>query len=133
MGKLGTKRQCQACGAKFYDLRKKPVICPRCGAEVDLSRIAKVSEADAPPKQAPAAARKTEAAKSSNWSPGQVKAIDAVGKWLREGHPQVFRLFGYAGVGKTTLARSIAEAQDPLTQRIRRCQRGGGRRAELHP
>ena len=37
------------------------------------------------------------------------RALDAVGQWLRKGEPQVFRLFGYAGVGKTTLARHIAE------------------------
>jgi uncharacterized protein (TIGR02300 family) len=27
---LGTKRQCQSCGAKFYDLGKEPIICPKC-------------------------------------------------------------------------------------------------------
>jgi len=30
---LGTKRICVACGAKFYDLRRTPVVCPKCGAE----------------------------------------------------------------------------------------------------
>ena len=43
------------------------------------------------------------------WSPEQAAAIDQVGRWLKQGEPQVFRLFGYAGVGKTTLARHIAE------------------------
>ncbi len=28
---LGAKRQCQACGAKFFDLNKDPIICPKCG------------------------------------------------------------------------------------------------------
>jgi uncharacterized protein (TIGR02300 family) len=28
---LGTKRQCQNCGAKFFDLNKDPIVCPRCG------------------------------------------------------------------------------------------------------
>ena len=28
---LGAKRQCQACGAKFFDLNKDPIVCPRCG------------------------------------------------------------------------------------------------------
>ena len=27
---LGTKRQFQSCGAKFYDLGKDPIICPKC-------------------------------------------------------------------------------------------------------
>lgn len=29
---LGTKRVCQSCGAKFYDLAKDPITCPKCGA-----------------------------------------------------------------------------------------------------
>ena len=29
---LGAKRQCQHCGAKFFDLNKDPIICPKCGA-----------------------------------------------------------------------------------------------------
>ncbi|MFZ1959758.1 MAG: ATP-dependent RecD-like DNA helicase [Methylovirgula sp.] len=44
------------------------------------------------------------------WSPQQDGALKAVGAWLKRGEPQVFRLFGYAGSGKTTLARAIAEA-----------------------
>ena len=28
---LGTKRQCQNCGAKFFDLNKDPILCPKCG------------------------------------------------------------------------------------------------------
>lgn len=28
--KWGTKRTCQSCGAKFYDLRRDPIICPKC-------------------------------------------------------------------------------------------------------
>lgn len=39
------------------------------------------------------------------WSPQQDVALASVKKWLRaRGGPQVFRLFGYAGVGKTTIA-----------------------------
>ena len=26
----GTKRVCQSCGAKFYDLMRDPIICPMC-------------------------------------------------------------------------------------------------------
>lgn len=47
-----------------------------------------------------------------NWSPQQEQALAAVQSWLRagpgRGAPQVFRLFGYAGTGKTTLAREFA-------------------------
>ena len=44
----------------------------------------------------------------------QDAALSAVSDWLKakpghNGTPQVFRLFGYAGTGKTTLARHIAD------------------------
>jgi uncharacterized protein (TIGR02300 family) len=28
---LGAKRQCQNCGAKFFDMNKDPIVCPKCG------------------------------------------------------------------------------------------------------
>src|SRR5690606_3711953 len=51
------------------------------------------------------------------FSPQQDAALKAVANWLkarpgRGGTPQIFRLFGYAGTGKTTLARHLAEGVD---------------------
>jgi len=52
------------------------------------------------------------------WSEQQEKAIVAVDKWFtsfrtsRKTTNQVFKLFGYAGTGKTTLARHFAENVD---------------------
>lgn len=44
-----------------------------------------------------------------SWSPQQEQAIKAVRAWLADPNgPQVFRLFGYAGTGKTTLAKTLA-------------------------
>lgn len=46
----------------------------------------------------------------TNWSPQQDAALKAVATWLKNpGRQQVFRLFGYAGTGKTTLAREFAQ------------------------
>jgi exodeoxyribonuclease-5 len=47
------------------------------------------------------------------FTPHQDNALRVVAHWLkakpgRNGTPQVFRLFGYAGTGKTTLARHVA-------------------------
>jgi exodeoxyribonuclease-5 len=48
-----------------------------------------------------------------NWSPQQDAALLAVHKWItEEPEKQVFRLFGYAGTGKTTLAKHFAEGLD---------------------
>jgi len=43
------------------------------------------------------------------WAPQQDDALRAVAEWLKNPQQQVFRLFGYAGTGKTTLARHFAE------------------------
>lgn len=44
------------------------------------------------------------------WNEQQNQAINAVRKWLKAPRSQqVFRLFGYAGTGKTTLAKHLAD------------------------
>ena len=47
---LGMKRQCQSCGAKFFDLSRDPILCPKCGTTfqpVALSRApARAAAAD---------------------------------------------------------------------------------------
>jgi len=32
---LGTKRICHSCGARFYDLNRDPIACPKCGTTHD--------------------------------------------------------------------------------------------------
>lgn len=39
----------------------------------------------------------------------QKNAVHEAEQWLREGKRQIFRIFGYAGTGKTTIALRIAE------------------------
>ncbi|MGE0034234.1 MAG: ATP-dependent RecD-like DNA helicase [Xanthobacteraceae bacterium] len=51
------------------------------------------------------------------FTPHQDNALKSVADWLaakpgRNGTPSIFRLFGYAGTGKTTLAKHIAEGVD---------------------
>ena len=38
----GTKRTCQNCAARFYDLNKSPIKCPKCGREHDREDFVKV-------------------------------------------------------------------------------------------
>jgi exodeoxyribonuclease V len=46
----------------------------------------------------------------TQWGNQQAAALKAVGDWLKNpGNKQVFRLFGYAGTGKSTMARHLAE------------------------
>lgn len=50
------------------------------------------------------------------FSPQQDDALKAVSDWLKRGDSQLFRLFGYAGTGKTTLAKHFAEGVDGSVQ-----------------
>lgn len=42
---LGTKRLCPNCGAKYYDLNRNPILCPRCGSPFDPHLVAKARPA----------------------------------------------------------------------------------------
>ena len=50
---LGTKRLCASCEAKFYDLNKDPIYCPKCGAVYEVP----VSARPVRPGAAPVAPR----------------------------------------------------------------------------
>jgi len=52
---LGTKRLCASCGAKFYDLNKDPITCPKCSAVFQVAVLTSRGRTDA------AAAARTEA------------------------------------------------------------------------
>jgi uncharacterized protein (TIGR02300 family) len=43
---LGTKRLCAGCGAKFYDLNKDPIHCPKCGVVYEVAVAARPSRAE---------------------------------------------------------------------------------------
>jgi hypothetical protein len=32
----GTKRACQSCTARFYDMRHSPIVCPKCGETFEI-------------------------------------------------------------------------------------------------
>ncbi len=36
---LGTKRLCASCGAKFYDLSKTPITCPKCHTVMEIAPV----------------------------------------------------------------------------------------------
>ena len=57
----GTKRICHSCGARFYDLRRQPAVCPKCEtvqedeAPARPRRAKATAAADKKPKAAPVA------------------------------------------------------------------------------
>jgi len=48
---LGTKRLCGNCAAKFYDLNKTPITCPKCHTVMEIAAVT------TRPRPEPAAAR----------------------------------------------------------------------------
>ncbi len=59
----GVKRVCQSCAAKFYDLNRSPITCPKCAASFDPEALLKSRRS----RPAPAAkATKPKATVSTN-------------------------------------------------------------------
>lgn len=50
----GAKRLCPSCGARYYDLRKNPPCCPKCGAVYEADRGGKSRRGRSDAKTAPA-------------------------------------------------------------------------------
>lgn len=44
---LGLKRLCPSCGAKYYDLNRSPILCPKCGTQFDAGLAARARPAAA--------------------------------------------------------------------------------------
>lgn len=59
----GVKRTCHSCGAKFYDLKRDPIVCPKCGTTFDFEtalksrKVRTVADAKPVPAKAKAKAR----------------------------------------------------------------------------
>ena len=56
----GNKHTCMGCGAKFYDLHRRPIECPKCGTVVEVetarpNRRRPPAQPEPPPPQAPPA------------------------------------------------------------------------------
>ncbi len=51
----GTKRTCQSCGARFYDLGRSPAVCPSCGAVLDVEALSRARRPRPPVRAVPAA------------------------------------------------------------------------------
>jgi uncharacterized protein (TIGR02300 family) len=58
---LGTKRLCGNCGAKFYDLNKDPIVCPKCATVMALAAVTARPRPE-PPRPAAVAAQEEVAA-----------------------------------------------------------------------
>lgn len=51
----GTKRTCPSCGAKFYDLRRAPIHCPKCASVFEPDAVVRHRPSSVAGKKAKAA------------------------------------------------------------------------------
>jgi uncharacterized protein (TIGR02300 family) len=72
----GTKRTCQSCAARFYDLNKGPIKCPKCGREHDREDFVKVRRGRAAGAAAAAAAAVAAAAAAAKLAAAKKKSDD---------------------------------------------------------
>ena len=91
---LGTKRVCQSCGAKFYDLSKDPITCPKCGAVYEI--VVPVTRGGRPAAAAAAAAVPVAAAEDSEARTDGAEVIsledaeaESLGKKTKGGDPEL--------------------------------------------
>jgi uncharacterized protein (TIGR02300 family) len=58
---LGEKRLCPSCAAKYYDLNRDPILCPKCGVTFELvETTAKAKPEKEPEEKKPAPAEEEE-------------------------------------------------------------------------
>ena len=73
----GTKRTCQSCSARFYDLNKGPIKCPKCGREHDREDFVKVRRGRGATAAAAAATAAAAAAAAAKVAAAKKKAEEA--------------------------------------------------------
>ena len=78
MKSLGIKRSCQACGCKYYDFNKAPIVCPSCEAEFDpevLLKSRRLKPISAEKPKSPDATEATEAAEATETTAPEVADV----------------------------------------------------------
>jgi uncharacterized protein (TIGR02300 family) len=102
----GNKRICQSCGASFYDLRRDPIVCPKCEAVFDLESVLKSRR---PRGQAAAPAEKVSSKKVKE----EAKATSVKNEVEAETAAEKDPIVAVAGVdGKNPAGDKNADAKD---------------------
>jgi uncharacterized protein (TIGR02300 family) len=68
----GTKHSCRNCGAKYYDLNRSPIVCPKCGTAFNPDALLR-SRRSRPSAPAPAPAKKSAPAPAKKSAPAPAK------------------------------------------------------------
>lgn len=57
----GTKRLCTSCGARFYDLQRQPIECPKCNTVIDPEQVTRLKRSRSTPAEETAKAKPVKA------------------------------------------------------------------------
>ena len=76
----GAKHLCKACGARFYDLKRDPIACPKCGT----IREPEAQKPRRPARPDPKTRNAAQLAAAAADRPGAVKVSDAYDKSREE-------------------------------------------------
>jgi uncharacterized protein (TIGR02300 family) len=75
----GVKRVCQSCAAKFYDLNRSPITCPKCAAPFDPDALLKSRRSRPTPTKAAKPEPRAAADKETKKPPGDDAKLDEDG------------------------------------------------------
>ena len=103
---LGMKRSCLECEARFYDLNKNPIICPKCGTPFDVETS--ISRVKPQPAPAPKAKPETEADEDETDAEGET--------WYRLDGIDAAAPFFMALAGDSDLWAFVSSAGSPATK-----------------
>ncbi|HLI10924.1 MAG TPA: TIGR02300 family protein [Alphaproteobacteria bacterium] len=107
----GTKRVCQSCGARFYDLHRSPIECPKCGTVFDPEIVTKSRR----PRAAVAAPVVAEALPASE--PELVEEEEAVGDLGESEEEEVIEDASELGEDEDDVAEVIENAEEEEGER----------------
>ncbi len=74
----GLKRTCLSCSAKFYDMARSPILCPKCGATFDPEVQLKARRAKVPPPKAAPVEEEVDATEAEPAAEGKEEEEEAV-------------------------------------------------------
>src|ERR1700691_3468045 len=74
---LGTKRACPSCAARFYDLTKRPIECPKCGFSFEPEALYKQRRAGQPETAAAVRVARAEEAEEAEEEEAEDEEEDA--------------------------------------------------------